>query len=307
MEVECPNKLNKKWKKNTIFPYRESQFFEFKNTSSLIVDLNNLKEKWTEIICGMLNSGGGWFIIGIDDTTNNITGINATRKDIDQFNLWVDSIYRSLVLSDGTPIHPQATSLKTYIFEIDNDDKVLIGLKVFYTHKKPNTYFQMSDGKRFFRLNGSTYKMSGEPIYKQSQIYQRDKENDCVIQKFQNELNKKKKEIITIELERRKLQSALDSEKNLRQIDNLNSQNQIRKAIKQTSDTLFLFYRGAEKQKMEKVSDIESANLSDEEKEDSQAKKKYIKLNRSFYCKSLIAIGCFASTYLWIASKIYLL
>jgi excinuclease UvrABC helicase subunit UvrB len=141
--------------------------------------------------------------------------------------------------------------------------------------------------------------MNGEPVLKQSQVYQRDKENAVVIRQYQDEIEKKKKELISKELERRKLQSNLDQERAHR--DSL-----IKKEITNVSDSLYQYYRVQQKSSSNCQSVIIPIQPEEtEDPADSQAKNKDIKLScKSLSGYSLLAI-CFVSTYMWIGSKIY--
>lgn len=246
MAQSFPTSLPKVWDYDSVFPHPEGTHFEFKHTINLLVDISQYKEKWATIICGLLNSGGGWFIIGIEDKEHLVKGIEASRKVVDHFQLWVDSLYRSLILTDGTTLDPQNTHLKVFTWtvqqatsssDITTSQKMLLALKCIPTIRKknPDMRYQSIGGQIYYRLNASTHCVHGEPVLRQSQVYQRDKENAKTIQEFQDELHKKENLLITKELEKRKLQSLLDQEKHQSSI-------RIQNAIQETSDILYQYY-----------------------------------------------------------------
>jgi hypothetical protein len=244
MTSSFPTSLPKVWDYDSVFPHPEGTHFEFKHSINLLVDISQYKEKWGTIICGLLNSGGGWFIIGIEDKEHLVKGIQATRKIVDQFQLWVDSLYRSLILTDGTALDPQNTHLKVFTWTVQQQEqpstaehKMLLALKCIPTIRKknPDMRYQSIGGQIYYRLNASTHCVHGEPVLRQSQVYQRDKENAKTIQEFQDEIHKKENLLITKELEKRKLQSLLDQEKH-------QSSLRVQNAIRETSEILYQYY-----------------------------------------------------------------
>jgi len=251
MTSSFPTSLPKVWAFNSVFPHPEGTHFEFKHTVNLLVDVAQFKEKWATIICGLLNSGGGWFIIGIEDKEHLVKGIQATRKVVDHFQLWVDSLYRNLILTDGTTLDPQNTHLKVFTWTVQQEKqeqqqpsgasttehKMLLALKCIPTIRKknPDMRYQSLGGQIYYRLNASTHCVHGEPVLRQSQVYQRDKENAQTIQEFQADIRKKENLLITKELEKRKLQSLLDQEKH-------QSTLRVQDAIRETSEILYQYY-----------------------------------------------------------------
>lgn len=331
-ETTYPSELPTEWEAERVFPYPEGTHFEFKYTVNLLVDLNALRDKWTTIICGMLNSGGGWFIIGIEDTEHKVKGLDLSRKDRDDFKLWVDSLYRNIVLSDGTAISKPEVNLVVNEWKVRGSNKLLLSVKCFYTTKKKNIDFQLSSGQIYHRLNASTILMHGEPVYRQSQIYQRERDNSVAIEQFKKEIEKKGKELITKELERRKLQQQLDKKtfdyeqlqvlydskenerrrfqqgldrekhKNLKLV--AQHRDELRDTIQSTSDILYRYYNKRPETQNDFVINVQPDG-DDVEPDDSQAKNKKQSKGK---ITALAMISCgIVGTVMWFADKILLL
>ncbi|UHG89827.1 AlbA family DNA-binding domain-containing protein [Spirosoma oryzicola] len=130
-------------------PTTETEYFEFKS-SNLKNNLDSLANKLGKAVSGFANSGGGYFIIGIDEKTGNVDGgipIKIGRlPTID----WIDKMIYQLV--EPTPLYE-----RKLIFDsknrgtIDKDCAVLI----VYIHES-YTGPHMSDGKYYIRAGVHT-------------------------------------------------------------------------------------------------------------------------------------------------------
>ena len=142
-----------------IFPYYESQQYEFK--SNLCPG-----DKLVPTICAFLNSGGGYIICGIEDTTLKIKGIDKTSKHIDTFLLNIDTIFhmRKIITQSGNTICP--SSVTTRVVK-QKDDKPIIIITL-----KPgaNIKYQLIDGGIYYRINASNYKISTSRMYTEAEV-----------------------------------------------------------------------------------------------------------------------------------------
>jgi len=142
-----------------IFPYYENQQYEFK--SNLCPG-----DKLVPTVCAFLNSGGGYIVHGIEDTTLKIKGIDKTSKHIDTFLLNIDTIFhmRKIITQSGDTINP--SSVTTKIFK-QRDNKPIIVITI-----KPdiNIKYQLIDGSIYYRINASNYKISTSRMYTEAEV-----------------------------------------------------------------------------------------------------------------------------------------
>ena len=151
----------------TIFPLPESTNLEFKLSFT-----SSMSDKIISTICGILNSGGGYIIIGIEDETRHIAGIK-TDKSLDNFLLMLDSIYhhRHIKKVDGSSV-PLGT-IKTGIVQAAEGKELLV---VTLT-AEPDEKYTVKDGTIWYRLAASNFKQTAMPV-----IYT-EKEHDVILRK----------------------------------------------------------------------------------------------------------------------------
>lgn len=145
----------------TTFPLPEGTNLEFK-----IGFNSSMAEKIIATLCGILNSGGGYLVIGIEDETRRIVGIK-TDKSMDNFLLMLDSIYHHHHLKklDGTPI-PLGT-IKSGTIQCANNKEIL----VVTVTAEPNEKYTVKDGSIWYRLNASNFKQTTLPsIYTEKEL-----------------------------------------------------------------------------------------------------------------------------------------
>jgi hypothetical protein len=153
------------------FPIPEGTNLEFK------VGFNSCSsDKIIATICGILNIGGGYLVIGVEDVFRKIVGIK-TDKSMDNFLLMIDSIYHLNLIkkSDGTSV-PLGT-VKTGIVKAINNKELLV---VTIAAKEGEKY-TLKDGTVWYRLAASNYRQSVIPT-----IYT-EKELENIIEKKLNE------------------------------------------------------------------------------------------------------------------------
>lgn len=145
----------------TVFPLPEGTNLEFK-----IGFNSSMSEKIIATICGILNSGGGYIVIGVEDETRRIVGIK-TDKSMDYFLLMLDSIYHHnhIKTIDGTPV-PLGT-VKSGTVQAANGKELLVVTIVAEEGQK----YTIKDGTVWYRLAASNYKQTALPtIYTEKEL-----------------------------------------------------------------------------------------------------------------------------------------
>jgi len=189
-----------------IFPLPEGTNLEFKYSFT-----SSMSEKIIATICGILNSGGGYLVIGVEDGTRRIVGIK-TDKSMDNFLLMLDSIYHHnhIKKKDGTPIN--INTIKPAIVQAANDKELLV---VTITAEE-NERYTVKDGSVWYRLAASNFKQTAMPtLYSEKEMdtiiaqrlatqatilhQQFDIEKRVINQKFQSEREKIKMKFTSLE------------------------------------------------------------------------------------------------------------
>ena len=145
----------------THFPLPEGTNLEFK-----IGFNSSMAEKIYATLCGILNSGGGYLVIGVEDETRRIVGIK-TDKSMDYFLLSLDNIYHhgNIKLQDGSPL-PIGT-IRSGTVTAANDKEVLV---VTCTPREGDKY-TIKDGSIYYRLAASNFKQTAmTSIYSQTEM-----------------------------------------------------------------------------------------------------------------------------------------
>ena len=143
------------------FPYPEGTNLEFK-----IGFTSSNPDKITQTICAILNSGGGYIVIGVRDTTREIVGIK-TDKDMDNFLLTLDSIYHCSIIrkKDGTVVG--INSIKTGVVKAANDREVLVITLIPEMDEK----YSLKNGDVWYRLSASNFKVLNlEKMYNKKEL-----------------------------------------------------------------------------------------------------------------------------------------
>ena len=223
----------------TTFPLPEGTNLEFKLSFN-----SSMSEKIIATICGILNSGGGYLVIGVEDETRRIIGIK-TDKTMDCFLLMLDSIYHHHHLKklDGTPV-PLGT-IKSGTVQAANDKELLV---VTIT-AEPDEKYTVKDGSIWYRLAASNFKQTTLPaIYSEKELdvivnkklaaqsailhQQFDIEKKQINQKYQSERDKLTTKFRELENDfERVIRAAKKSEQNLTEFRELIYRNiQLQKA-----------------------------------------------------------------------------
>ena len=148
-----------------VFPYAEGYHFEFKKSSASITN-----EKLISTICAFLNTEGGYYIVGVEDGSRNILGVNE-NKDLDHFLLRVDDIHhlKHITYDDSTPISTE--TMKVLTFPVKNK-KVLCVIQVIPEEGKK---YILSSGQAYYRLSASNLKCSNVKNHIDNLIIERTK------------------------------------------------------------------------------------------------------------------------------------
>jgi predicted HTH transcriptional regulator len=143
------------------FPYSESKHIEYKLGIKTFTT-----EKIYELVCSFLNSGGGYIIVGVEDTTHNIVGI-SNEKEIDNIILICDQIITNniIVLQDNTcGLHKNNIIIST--IDVNNTKKIII-IKII---PDKNKEYMLKEGTIWMRLNASNYKLRGCKLYTEADV-----------------------------------------------------------------------------------------------------------------------------------------
>jgi predicted HTH transcriptional regulator len=145
----------------TTFPLPEGTNLEFK-----IGFNSSMAEKIIATLCGILNSGGGYLVIGVEDESRRIVGIK-TDKSMDNFLLMLDSIYHHHHLKklDGTPI-PLGTIRSGTVQAANNKELLVVTVT-----SEPGEKYTVKDGSIWYRLAASNFKQTTLPnIYSEKEL-----------------------------------------------------------------------------------------------------------------------------------------
>jgi predicted HTH transcriptional regulator len=144
------------------FPYLEGYQFEYKQSLA-----PSKFQKMDETICAFLNSGGGYFIIGVVDLTLKIQWVEYTCKEIDKILLRVDDIFhRRTIHCDGEAVDPNCIQSKIVSKIVDGIKKYLIIITVLPI---PGKLYRCED-RIWYRLNASNFGLIDKKMYNAVQV-----------------------------------------------------------------------------------------------------------------------------------------
>ena len=101
--------LPEKWVYGERVPFQESNLVEFKEVSVFAGLFKNKSlgtsglPKYRETIIGFLNGGQGYLIMGVKNDGKIIGIENIEDETMDQFKLWIDGCFNTLVYKNGKP------------------------------------------------------------------------------------------------------------------------------------------------------------------------------------------------------------
>jgi predicted HTH transcriptional regulator len=199
----------------TIFPYPESTTFEFKEAF-----LAASKDKLFPTLCGLLNAGGGFMVIGVRDSDRAITGINPLSKDYDRFLLQIDGFMHQRMLRNHTdPTKPISHLVITSFLKTSLNKKTIL---VIQATPEPDTQYETNDGTVWHRLNASNFRQTTSvALFTQQQL---DSAVQSVRDSYRNYEFDKNKEFASVlavskELETRLKQSQRELSESKRVLD----------------------------------------------------------------------------------------
>jgi predicted HTH transcriptional regulator len=145
----------------TVFPLPEGSQLEFKQSFR-----SSMSDKIIATICAILNTGGGYLVIGVQDTDRVIIGIK-TDKDMDCFLLMLDSIYHHshILKKDGSPVNVGAITSRV-VRTTNNKDLLVVTINA-----EPGEKYSLKDGTVWYRLSASNFKQTALPaMYTQTEL-----------------------------------------------------------------------------------------------------------------------------------------
>jgi predicted HTH transcriptional regulator len=170
----------------THFPLPEGTNLEFKQGFN-----SSMAEKIYATICGILNSGGGYLVIGVEDATRLIRGIR-TDKTMDHFLITLDNIYHHghIRTSDGKTI-PLGTVSSGIVQAAEGKELLVVTITAAEGEK-----YTVKDGSVWYRLSASNFKKTCLPMgYSEKELkYHLESQAQTLQQQFSIEkriLNKK--------------------------------------------------------------------------------------------------------------------
>lgn len=145
----------------TTFPLPEGTNLEFKLGFN-----SSMSEKIIATLCAILNSGGGYLIIGIEDTTRRIVGIKSD-KCMDNFLLMLDSIYHHNHIKKKSGIPIPIGTITSRVARAAEDKEILIVTLI----PEQNEIYTVKDGTVWYRLAASNFKQTTLPtIYTEKEF-----------------------------------------------------------------------------------------------------------------------------------------
>jgi predicted HTH transcriptional regulator len=166
--------LPEKWVYGERVPFQESNLVEFKEVSVFAGLFKNKSlgtsglPKYRETIIGFLNGGQGYLIMGVKNDGKIIGIENIEDETMDQFKLWIDGCFNTLVYKNGKPIDPSQITIKVHIFPVKGRDSIIIVVEVENRGKIMD--IMMRSGTIIYRLNASNFKVSSEPVYRKRDV-----------------------------------------------------------------------------------------------------------------------------------------
>jgi hypothetical protein len=139
----------------THFPLPEGTNLEFKVSFN-----SSMVDKIYATICGILNSGGGYLVIGVEDETRLIRGIK-TDKSMDHFLITLDNIYHHghIRVGDGAVI-PLGTVTSGIVGAAEDKELLVVTCK-----PETGEVYTVKDGTVWWRLAASNFKRTSLPVF----------------------------------------------------------------------------------------------------------------------------------------------
>lgn len=139
----------------THFPLPEGTNLEFKVSFN-----SSMAEKIYATLCGILNSGGGYLVIGVEDETRLIRGIK-TDKSMDHFLIALDNIYHHghIRQRDGKVVSLGTITSGTVQAAEGKE------LLVVTATAAAGEQYTVKDGSIWYRLSASNFKKTNLPIF----------------------------------------------------------------------------------------------------------------------------------------------
>ncbi len=145
----------------TTFPIPECTHLEFKRGFNSCP-----QDKIIATLCALLNSGGGYLVVGVEDGTRTIVGFTAD-KIMDFFLLAIDNIYHIGLIKNMNGLPLSVNTIKTSIVPAYNDKNVY----VITTVPEDGAKYCLKDGSVWYRLAASNYKQTAiQSVYTEQEM-----------------------------------------------------------------------------------------------------------------------------------------
>lgn len=149
----------------THFPIPESSCLEFKESYGAA----SAGGKLIPTLCGILNAGGGYMVIGVRDSDLALVGINPLHKDHDRLLLQLDNILHGHLIRDHNEpsrVLPH-TIIRTHCVKTKGGKNLL----VITATAEAGKLYEVSDGTVWHRLNASNFPQTlTRALYSQQQV-----------------------------------------------------------------------------------------------------------------------------------------
>jgi predicted HTH transcriptional regulator len=145
----------------TTFPIPEGTHLEFKRGFNSCPH-----DKIIATICALLNSGGGYLVVGVQDGTRAIVGFTAD-KIMDFFQLAIDNIYHIGLIKNLNGLPLSVDTIKTAIVMAANQKEVY----VITATPEAGAKYSLKDGSLWYRLAASNYKQVAiQTVYTEQEV-----------------------------------------------------------------------------------------------------------------------------------------
>jgi len=143
------------------FPIPEGTHLEFKRSFNSCPH-----DKIIATICALLNSGGGYLVVGVEDQTRAIVGFTAD-KIMDFFQLAVDNIYHIGLIKNLNGLPLSVDTVKTAIVPAADNKEVY----VITATPEADAKYSLKDGSMWYRLAASNYKQTAiQNVYTEQEV-----------------------------------------------------------------------------------------------------------------------------------------
>jgi predicted HTH transcriptional regulator len=145
----------------TTFPIPEGTHLEFKRGFNSCPH-----DKIIATLCALLNSGGGYLVVGVEDGTRAIVGFKVD-KIMDFFQLAIDNIYHIGLIKNLNGLPLSVDTIKTAIVPAAHNKEIY----VITATPDAGAKYILKDGSMWYRLAASNYKQTAiQNVYTEQEL-----------------------------------------------------------------------------------------------------------------------------------------